>query len=538
LPWSLAVVDTAANLQADLAAGSGSALTAYGAMLTGITLTSGSTITLTEAQVTQPGIVNVLAVTSGLTTLTITGVSVAQIPTMLGLGIPNTVLAISDTAAHIEADLIGAGTLLFHDAAISAIYLTDGGSPTITLTLAQLRIDSTVLNKIALPWSLAITDSAANLQADLALGGGSALAAFAAMLTDVTLSAGDTITLTEAQATSGSVASVLSLTTGLNDFIVTNVSLAQISTVLGLGVAHTRLAIADTAAHIEADLTGGTPQLTNGTVVAALAGITLTDATPPTITLSLAQATAAVTALQVIGSTWHLAISDTAANVQADLAAGVGSTLLAHSSELIGVTLSGGSTITLTEAQATRAGVGTVLALTAGLTSLVVTGATIAQVTDVLALGIATTSKTVTDTAAHLQADLNLGGASILLTHISSISTIALSDGGTPILSLNVAGLTSATPVLAAISSSYALALSDTAAHVQADLAASGGSAILAQGGSLASISLSVGDTITLTEAQATYSGVADALIATSGLATFVVTEVTIGQISTVTGLG
>jgi len=538
LPWSLAVADTAANLQADLAAGSGSALTAYGAMLTGITLTSGSTITLTEAQVTQPGIVNVLAVTSGLTTLTITGVSVAQIPTMLGLGIPNTVLAISDTAAHIEADLIGAGTLLFHDAAISAIDLTDGGSPTITLTLAQLRIDSTVLNKIALPWSLAITDSAANLQADLALGGGSALAAFAAMLTDVTLSAGDTITLTEAQATSGSVASVLSLTTGLNDFIVTNVSLAQISTVLGLGVAHTRLAIADTAAHIEADLTGGTPQLTNGTVVAALAGITLTDATPPTITLSLAQATAAVTALQVIGSTWHLAISDTAANVQADLAAGVGSTLLAHSSELIGVTLSGGSTITLTEAQATRAGVGTVLALTAGLTSLVVTGATIAQVTDVLALGIATTSKTVTDTAAHLQADLNLGGASILLTHISSISTIALSDGGTPILSLNVAGLTSATPVLAAISSSYALALSDTAAHVQADLAASGGSAILAQGGSLASISLSVGDTITLTEAQATYSGVADALIATSGLATFVVTEVTIGQISTVTGLG
>ncbi|MBN8907530.1 MAG: hypothetical protein J0H99_13080, partial [Rhodospirillales bacterium] len=382
MPWHLAIADTAAHLQSDLAAGATSELLGHAAVLSGVTLTSGTSITLTEAQVTYAGVAGVLAATTGLTSLAVTGVAVAQIPTVLGLGIANTSLTIVDTAAQVQSDLTGPGALLTHASQISAITLTDGGTPTFVFSIAQVAADEALLSRIGVPWQLAILDTAAHLQADLAAGASSELLTYGATLTNatliiVTLTSPATITLTESEVTRAGVATVLQATTGLLGLDVTGVTVGQISTVRGLGIANTRLAISDTAANVQADLTGGSSLLADGTIAPTLTALTLTDGSAPTLTLSIAQTTAAATALSLICTTWHLAISDTAANVQSDLASGGASTLLARATVLSGVALTSGTTITLTEAQATRAGVASVLAATTGLSSFVVTGATI-----------------------------------------------------------------------------------------------------------------------------------------------------------------
>jgi hypothetical protein len=533
--YLLAIDDTATNVQNDLALGATSAIVVAHTHISSSTLSSGHTITLTEAQVTASFVAGFLRITSGLTSLVVTNTTVAQIVTVVGLSVTGTSISISDTAANVQSDLTGGSSKLFANrAAIGSITLTDGTTPTITLSLTQLAADTSVLALIGSTYHLVVGDTAADVQSDLAAGALSTILANVGTLSSVTLTSGSTITLTEAQATYAGVADVLNETTGLTSFVVTGVTVAQITTVQALGVSNTTIDVSDTAANVQGDLTGGSSVLV--AQASALGRITLTDGSTPTVTLAVSDLAADGAVLGLISTSYHLEVSDTAAHVQSDLAAGASSEILAHSAALTGITLTVGHTITLTAAQATYSGVGAVLALTTGLTSFAVTGATVAQVATVVALGITGTSVTVSDTAAHVQSDLN-NGSSVLLANVAQITSIALTDGGTPTLALNVAGLTADSTVLALIVSSYNLAVSDTAAHVQSDLAGGATSQILAQIGTLASVTLTSGGTITLTEGQATYSGVAAALIATTGLTSFVVTGTTVAQIATVLAL-
>jgi hypothetical protein len=69
-------------------------------------------------------------------------------------------IAVSDTAANVVANL----NALNADAHVTSVTLTDAGQPTFTLTLAQALNDATALAEIASPYSIAISDTAANIQ--------------------------------------------------------------------------------------------------------------------------------------------------------------------------------------------------------------------------------------------------------------------------------------------------------------------------------------------------------------------------------------
>jgi hypothetical protein len=140
-----------------------------------------------------------------------------------------------------------------------------------------------------------------------------------------------------------------------------------------------------------------------------------------TLTLSVAQLTNAFTAVTNIESAGSaLVISDSAAHVQADLATGVSSEILNavtafgtnSTTTTLSITLPGSSTITLTEAQLTYAGVDdsatAAVAVMSGLSNLVVTGVTLgAELTAVLALHVMPTNIKITDSIANIVADIN-----------------------------------------------------------------------------------------------------------------------------------
>ena len=98
-----------------------------------------------------------------------------------------------------------------------------------------------------------------------------------------------------------------------------------------------------------------------------------------------------------------------------------------HGYALISAIAVGGGTIALTEAQATAAhvddGSGSVFAKLTGA-SLTVTGVSVAQIATVAALAVTPVAIGISDTAAHLQADL-IAGSSQILGHLGTISGIA-----------------------------------------------------------------------------------------------------------------
>jgi hypothetical protein len=529
-PYNLAVNDTALAVQTDLALGATSKILAHG-NLSAITLPASSTITLTESQAVFAGVAAALNAATGLIAVDVTGVTVAQVATVAALGINNVAMAVSDLAAAVQGDLTGGSSVLeANESSIASIHLTNGGLPTITLAIAQITAGAQVLGLIASSYHLAVGDTAGNVQADLASGPSSVI--LGNTISGITLTSGHTITLTEAQAVYSGVAAALLLTTGLTSFVVTGATIDQITTVLALGVTGTTIGVNTSASAVQADLTGGSSVLT--AQVAALQGITLADESRPTITLSVTQLGTDATVLGKIVSAYYIAVSDTATHVQNDLALGGTSNILAQIVNLHSIALTTGTTITLTEGQAVFAGVSTALGVTTGLTSFVVTAVAVNQVATVLNLGVTGTVLHVSDTAAHVQSDLT-GGASVLEANHASISVIALTGGLT--LTLSIAQITSASTVLSLISS-YLIAVSDSATNIQNDLALGGSSQIVSHHTHVTSITLTSGNTITLTESQATASFVAGALSFTTGLTSFVVTNTLIAQVATVLALG
>ena len=132
-------------------------------------------------------------------------------------------------------------------------------------------------------------------------------------------------------------------------------------------------------------------------------------------------------------------VSDTAANIATDLAFGGSSDLLANNAMLFAITNSNAGAITLTSAQVQAAGVndgaGSVLSNVTG-GSLIVTGVAVADIDTILALDVSPASITISDTAAHIQAALALGGSSDILAALGTITGITVSNAGVVSLTL------------------------------------------------------------------------------------------------------
>ena len=621
-PTSIAISDTAAHLRADVISGA-SAVLAHLGSIAGIAVSDSGTISLTGAQILAAGVDDgagsLMDLLSG-GSVVVTDVPVAEIATILGLGVTPSSIAVADSAADIRADLVsGASALVANIAAISGIAVSPSG--TIGLTVAQaeaagvddgagsvfgkmtgetLAVTGAAVADIAglgaltvRPSGLAISDTAANIQADLA-SGSSLIVANLALIGGIAVSDAGTITLTETQLRAAHVddgaGSVLSLTSG-GTLAVTQVLAADIRTVGGLPVVPDTFAIADTAAHIQADLISGSSAILS--YLGAIPSIAISPA--GTITLTEAQVRSAsvddgagsalskmtgltldVTGVPVadIGTILALgvapgsiAISDTAADIQADLTGG-SSAILANLSSIGGIAVTDNGDIAMTVAQIEAVhiddGAGSVFDKISG-GSLTVTGALVADIETLSGLGGRPNVVDVSDTAAHIQADLIAGGSSHILAHPGLIGTITVSDAGTITLTetqirtsgvddglhaalvKTVGGSLAVTHVLAADVGIIAalrvaptdIAVSDTAAHIQADLA-SGSSRILANLGLISGIAVSPAGTITLTETQLEAAGVDDG--AGSALAlmtgqTLTVTHVLAADIGTVAAL-
>ncbi|MGD1015270.1 MAG: C2 family cysteine protease [Roseiarcus sp.] len=219
-------------------------------------------------------------------------------------------VAVSDSASNVQAGLALLTAEVGH---ITSITLTDGGTPTLTLTTTQALNDTTALGEITSAYVLDVSDAATAIEA----------------LTPTQIASLETNGVAAIAATGGPVA----------------LSVAQAAALetAGLAVTASSVTLSDTAANIE-KLT--TPEI-NG-----LDGIDVTaiTATGASVILSVAQAAALETAKLVVsapaGKT--VTLSDTAANIENNLSAGDIAGLKA-----IGVTaISATASVTLSVAQA------------------------------------------------------------------------------------------------------------------------------------------------------------------------------------------
>jgi hypothetical protein len=600
------LADTATNVQNDLALGASSVILSHSGVIDGVILPPISTITLTESEAVYDGVASALRLVTNLTDFTVTDVAVSQIGSVWDLHIPNTHMAIGDSASDVQNDLALGDTsiILGYLPLISGITLPDGSTITlteeqatvagvsaalaITTGLATVAVTGVTVAEIAAVAALhvantamVISDTAGAVQDDLALGASSAIVSNLPAIGSLALPAASTITLTETQAVYPGVGAALNASTNLAAFVVTGMTVAEVTAVAALDVVNTEMVITDTAGNVQADLTSGSSVLVHNAGI--IDSLTLSG-TPLIIYLTEAQTIAAQFVLQLLTSeiALHvtgvtvdqinavvalnidqtlLQIADSASAVQNDLALGATSAILGVSHSINSITLTGGSTtITLTEAQATHAGVAGVLSAIDGLTSFVVTDVALTQVATVQALDVPGMTMTISDSAAAVQADLALGASSVIVTNSGQISGIDLSGGNTITLTETeaiVAGVAAAlnettglttfavTGVtvgqIAAVAglavTGMTMAVSDTATNVQNDLALGASSEILHNFSAIGSLGLTSASTITLNEAQAVYADVAAALIEAINLTGFEVTGVTVDQIGIVLGL-
>ena len=590
-PTAIAVSDTAAHVQADLIAG-GSRIIGHQSAVASIDVNDSGTITFTVAQIEAAGVETALAKTTG-ETLVVTGAAVSDLSTIAGLAVVPSSIAVTDTAADIQADLAsGSSAILAERSLISGITVNPAG--TVTLTQAQVltagvddgagsalalmtgetlvvtHVDvahiATVLGLGVPPASIAVSDTAAHIQADLG-SGSSVLVGNIGSVTGITVNDSGTISLTVAQIEAAGVddgaGSVLAETTG-GTIVVTGAAVSDIATLAGLGVVPHAIDLSDSAADVDADLTSGASDILAH--IATIGAIALTDAGTPALGLTLAQLAASHAALALIDTPYSLAISDTAAHLQADLTSG-SSALLAHRTGISSIAVSDAGNIALTQTQVLAAhmddGAGSVFSVLSG-GGLIVTGVTVAETGTVVGLPFAPTHIALSDTAAHIQADL-IAGTSAILTNLATIAGIAVSDAGTihlteaqieaagvddgagSALSLLTGGTIDVTGVpVADIATVLALGVppdtihvSDTAADLQADLTG-GSSELLAHRSVIAGIVVSDSGTITLTVAQAEAAHVdsgAGSILSKMTGETLAVTGVAVSDIATLEAL-
>ncbi len=456
-------------------------------------------------------------------------------------------ITISDSAADVDAGLAALANL----AGLSSIALIDNGTPALAMSLATFAADSSVLAKITTPYTVTISDTAADIEADLAAGPASILAANHTQIAAVTVSDGQPVMLTQAQILSPGIddgsSAALGHFTGVLQ--VTGVDIAHIAQVLTLSTHPASITVLDTGADISADLAQGgvsqliaaAPYITHITASdGGLVSLTANQVLAPGVddgsnsafaklsNTSLVVTNAAISQLASLAdlqvTPTSISVSDTASDIAADLAS-PNSALLAYLPSIHYITVSDGQPIALTEAQVLQAGVdngfGSVLSLVSDA-QFTVSGVDVGHLTQVLSLPVAPESVAITDTAAHFNS-----GIATIAADIGHISSITITGDPAPNLSANEALLAhiddgagsvidrlvghtfnvfgAAVAQLAALVSlpdtPASIAVSDSSGNIVADLLS--GSSSLAANLNLTSYVAVTHGTLTLTDAQA-----------------------------------
>lgn len=379
-------------------------------------------------------------------------------------------IAISDTAGDVAETI----DELNSDAAVSSVTLVDSGTPTLALSVAQILGDTRVLGEITnAAYGITVEDTAANILGNAAalgsnarvtganvfdtaanvLNNGAALDS-SALVTSITVV--DTATnilgnLTTFQADS-KITTMVVVDTAAN--VLANASaLTGVSKLTGIGVADTAADVAGNIDALNAD--------------AAVDWVELTDSATPVLTLTSAQAVNDTNLLgRIANVTYAIDVADTATAVAENIDA------LARVAKLASVTLTDPGTPTLTLTAAQAADDASVIALISNANAGIV----------------------VSDTAANVVAQLDALNAD------AKISAITLTDAGTPTLTLTVAQLLGdATAVGKINAANVDIVVSDTAADISANFDA------LNTDAALSSITLTDSGTpiLVLTAAQA-----------------------------------
>ena len=315
--WAaVAVADSGVNVVTNL-----DALQAHTTNISGISLTDTSTpkLAITASQLTNDSAA--LGLISNTYNLAVSGVSAANVSSVLTKAHVASV-SISDTAAATVTNL---SSLQTNVAKITGITLTDTGTPTLSLTAAQWTNAYSALNLISSNYRLTIQGSiAANVASKLGNSHWAAVAvadsgvnvvtnldALQAHTTNISgISLTDTSTpklaITASQLTNDSAA--LGLISNTYNLAVSGVSAANVSSVLTK--AHVAsVSISDTAA---ATVTNLSSLQTN---VAKITGITLTDTGTPTLSLTAATVSSAQSVLNDIQTNYLLSVKDTVSNI-------------------------------------------------------------------------------------------------------------------------------------------------------------------------------------------------------------------------------
>ncbi len=476
-------------------------------------------------------------------------------------------LHVADTASAVDAALSGLTTLATHvtvavtdsAAAIAAVAtdlaelgnvlivnLTDSSAVTAAIAAGL----SPVASHLAALTALAVTDTGGNIAAHAP-----ALLALIADLGTITLSDGTTQTAATAAAlapldshlglgvqlsVTGTAAALTANEAGLLQLaadghlatiVLTNITVADaLANQPALAALPTSVSITDSAANVDAGLNGLS-------LLGTLSNITLNDGGTPALAMSIGTLSADAGVLAKISSAYTVTIVDSAANITADLVSGSASVLAAHHLQLGAITVSDNLPVTLTEAQLLAPGIddGPSAALAHFAGTLNVTGVDIAHLAQVLGLYTPPNGVTVNDTSADISADLAQGSNALLVMNAAHISHFASSDGAPIVLTaaqalaagvddgassplgllvgahLSVTGATIAQlPALANLAlPPSTITISDTAADIAADLAQAS-PALLANLPLIGTITVSDGQPIALTQAQALAAGIDD----------------------------
>jgi hypothetical protein len=426
---SFTVSDTAADIGADF-----SALNAD-TKLTAITVTDGLPVPLTYTQYTTDTTARKLLPTG--TTFILSAVPEADAATIQATAAIKS-FSVTGTSATVVA---GLATLA---AATKLTSIVLSGATLLPVTYSQYATYTKTLALLAAPATLTVSAvSASNATAVQAAAEVSAFsvsdtatniaAGLAALSTDtklsaITLTGGTALTVTDTQYTAYT--STLALLAATDSLAVSGVAITGAAT-LQAATKVASFAVTDTTANVlaglatlAADTKLSSLSLSDGTVLAItdtqyVADTAVVDklATGDTLTVSAATVAGAA-ALQSNTHVGSFAITDTATDVSNGL------TGLAGNTKLSGITLSGGTSITVTYAQYEADSV--VLAKLPAGTTMVVTGVTAAAAATVAA-NPSVTGLTVSDTLANI--GTSIGSLDTLATS-GQLTGIAVADSG------------------------------------------------------------------------------------------------------------
>ena len=371
---------------------------------------------------------------------------------------------INDNAADVSLHLDALETPAT-DGVLTAITLTGGGTPDITLSLNQLTTDAAVLGLMGSTFNYAISDTSADIAADLGAGGGSTILTLNEAdpdRLDSIIVSGGVLSLDAATLLAGGVddsaSAALTKLAAETVIAATGVSIADFALFTGLlQVQPGSFAVSDTGSAIATDLESAgssalvahrlaiTGIIANGSIELDYTTDTATNvndgagsvlsrvATPTLIVDSVLVAEIAGLFNAAVGAVMPntLYVSDSAGNIQADLTSGMPA-LVQYRGEITTIAAPALKYITLDADQALAAGVdngaGSVFSKMTGA-SLEVIDATVAQLPGLAMLGVVPAGVTVLDSAVHIGSDLVNG--SNLVTYVGSgLVTEIASDNG------------------------------------------------------------------------------------------------------------